>query len=283
MASTRFSPSGAELDVRCCRSTHAGPAAAEALAALSADEVAERLVLDWSSLLRHRTFYKAVFRPSVLRANRLAAEAVDISRPGGNGPMLPPGLKFHALRHTYASLCVAAGIPPLYLSRFTGHAKVTTTLAVYTHLFDDDHAETMAALEATSRPFTAPNVVPMRRRSWACTGWAWTLPDGGYGWSNAGLVAGDGASLLRHGTPRASTQSRSTSKQQPSMKLMTAMTPSSSPSRTTSLTSPTAWRHCIGCLRGTGDVKASRIGLRLRCPPRLTRGWWTSATATDLG
>jgi 2-keto-4-pentenoate hydratase/2-oxohepta-3-ene-1,7-dioic acid hydratase in catechol pathway/glyoxylase-like metal-dependent hydrolase (beta-lactamase superfamily II) len=26
--------------------------------------------------------------------------------------------------------------------------------------------------------------------------WAWTLPDGGYGWSNAGLVAGDGAALL---------------------------------------------------------------------------------------
>ncbi|MER5350961.1 MBL fold metallo-hydrolase [Kitasatospora sp. NPDC002551] len=26
--------------------------------------------------------------------------------------------------------------------------------------------------------------------------WAWLLPDGGYGWSNAGLVAGSGASLL---------------------------------------------------------------------------------------
>jgi 2-keto-4-pentenoate hydratase/2-oxohepta-3-ene-1,7-dioic acid hydratase in catechol pathway/glyoxylase-like metal-dependent hydrolase (beta-lactamase superfamily II) len=26
--------------------------------------------------------------------------------------------------------------------------------------------------------------------------WAWTLPDGGYGWSNAGLIAGDGATLL---------------------------------------------------------------------------------------
>ena len=26
--------------------------------------------------------------------------------------------------------------------------------------------------------------------------WAWLLPDGGFGWSNAGLVAGDGASLL---------------------------------------------------------------------------------------
>jgi 2-keto-4-pentenoate hydratase/2-oxohepta-3-ene-1,7-dioic acid hydratase in catechol pathway/glyoxylase-like metal-dependent hydrolase (beta-lactamase superfamily II) len=26
--------------------------------------------------------------------------------------------------------------------------------------------------------------------------WAWMLPDGGYGWSNAGLIVGDGASLL---------------------------------------------------------------------------------------
>lgn len=27
-------------------------------------------------------------------------------------------LKFHALRHTYASLCVVAGIPPLEIARF---------------------------------------------------------------------------------------------------------------------------------------------------------------------
>jgi glyoxylase-like metal-dependent hydrolase (beta-lactamase superfamily II) len=26
--------------------------------------------------------------------------------------------------------------------------------------------------------------------------WTWTLPDGGFGWSNSGLVAGDGQSLL---------------------------------------------------------------------------------------
>lgn len=109
--------------------------------------------LDWSAPIRHQTFYKAVFRPAVARANR----------PGDDGPTLPPGLTFHALRHTYASVCVAAGIPPLHLSRFMGHARVTTTLAVYTHLFDDDHAETMAALEAMSRP-AAPNVVPIRRR-----------------------------------------------------------------------------------------------------------------------
>lgn len=131
------------------------PTAVDALAALSVNEAAGRLVLDWSAPIRHQTFYKAVFRPSVLRANRLG---------GVDGSMLPPGLKFHALRHTYASLCVAAGIPPLQLSRFMGHAKVTTTLAIYTHLFDDDHAETMAALEAMSRPVEAPNVVAIRPR-----------------------------------------------------------------------------------------------------------------------
>jgi len=130
------------------------PTAVDALAELSPDEAAKRLVLDWSAPIRHQTFYKAVFRPAVARANRL----------GGPGVVLPPALKFHALRHTYASLCVAAGIPPLQLSRFMGHAKVTTTLAVYTHLFEDDHAQTMAALEAMSRPVDVPNVLPMRQR-----------------------------------------------------------------------------------------------------------------------
>lgn len=127
------------------------PTATDALAALSASEAANRILLDWSAPLRHQTFYKAIFRPAVARANRI----------GRGGTVLPQGLKFHALRHTYASLCIAAGIPPLHLSRFMGHAKVTTTLSVYTHLFDDDHTQTMAALEAMSRPGGTSNVVAM--------------------------------------------------------------------------------------------------------------------------
>lgn len=55
------------------------------------EDAEKRLVLDWGSPLRHPTFYKAVFRPAVLRANRTADTA-----------LLPPELKFHALRHTYA-------------------------------------------------------------------------------------------------------------------------------------------------------------------------------------
>ena len=73
-----------------------------------------------------------------------------------------PEFKFHALRHTYASLCVAAGIPPLEISRFMGHNKVMTTLDVYVHLFEDNHAEAMAALGAmaTLPKAKAGNVIP---------------------------------------------------------------------------------------------------------------------------
>ncbi|OPX12840.1 tyrosine-type recombinase/integrase [Mycobacterium sp. AT1] len=135
---------------------------ARTLAGLSVDHAAQRLELDWSQPLRHMTFYKSVFRPSVLRANRLAG-STDQSAPDA-APLLPPGLKFHALRHTYASLCVAAGIAPLDISRFMGHSRVTTTLAVYAHLFDSDHADSMAALEAMSTPTDTTNVVRLRRR-----------------------------------------------------------------------------------------------------------------------
>jgi hypothetical protein len=46
-----------------------------------------------------------------------------------------------------------------------GHAKVTTTLGVYAHLFNtDDHAEAMAALGALATPAPEPNygkVIPL--------------------------------------------------------------------------------------------------------------------------
>jgi integrase len=91
----------------------------------------------------------------VLRANSTSAAA------------LAPELKFHALRHTYASLSVAAGIKPTKLSGRMGHANVRTTLDVYVHLFpDDDATEDMAALGALGarpKPNYTENVIPLHR------------------------------------------------------------------------------------------------------------------------
>jgi integrase len=75
---------------------------------------------------------------------------------------LLPALKFHALRHTYASVCVAAGIPAFDISRFMGHAKPTTTLSIYAHLFEDNNADAMAALGAMENGISKSNVIPLR-------------------------------------------------------------------------------------------------------------------------
>jgi hypothetical protein len=62
-----------------------------------------------------------------------------------------PKLRFHDLRHTFASLLIAQNANVVFVSRQVGHASVATTLNVYAHLFDGaEHAEsTSAKLEAS--------------------------------------------------------------------------------------------------------------------------------------
>ena len=94
-----------------------------------------------------------MYGPAVLRANRLTPTA-----------QLSPSQSFHSLRHTYASLCVAAGIKPIDIAELMGHRDVKTTLTVYAHLINtDDHAGNMAALGALGTgptPSYGGNVVP---------------------------------------------------------------------------------------------------------------------------
>jgi integrase len=95
-----------------------------------------------------------VFRPAVLRANRLAGNVV-----------LPADLRFHSLRHTYASLCSAVpSISVRQVAEWMGHANPTTTELVYTHLYAKaDHGDEMAALGAlaTTPKYHGDNVVPL--------------------------------------------------------------------------------------------------------------------------
>lgn len=59
-----------------------------------------------------------------------------------------PGLGFHALRHTYASLQLAAGVNILQLSRALGHHSPAFTLSVYTQLLPGDEAPALDITEA---------------------------------------------------------------------------------------------------------------------------------------
>jgi integrase len=125
---------------------------ADALAEITVEDAEKRLVLDWNQPLRHATFCKAVYRPAVLRGNRLTPTA-----------KLSPAHSFHSLRHTYASLCLAAGIRPIDIAELMGHRDVKTTLTVYAHLINtDDHTGNMAALGALAAPSYGDNVIQLR-------------------------------------------------------------------------------------------------------------------------
>lgn len=116
------------------------------------EETEKRLVLDWTTPLRRTTFYKAVYRPAVLRANKLTPTA-----------KVDPDQSFHSLRHTYPSLCLAAGIRPIDIAELRGHRDVKTTLTVYAHLINtDDHTDNMGALPAqTATPEYGDNVISL--------------------------------------------------------------------------------------------------------------------------
>jgi integrase len=88
--------------------------------------------------------HRNVSRRTLGRAARLS---------GLNDDEWPP-LRFHALRHTFAShLIVDLGLDVAQVSRILGHARITITLDIYTHVFEDArHARDIRTRMAAS-PF----------------------------------------------------------------------------------------------------------------------------------
>ena len=68
-------------------------------------------------VLHHKWFYRSRFKPAVVAAG------------------LPPSMRFHDLRHTCASLCIALGAHPKAIQERLGHSSITVTLDRYGHLF----------------------------------------------------------------------------------------------------------------------------------------------------
>ncbi|WP_331457725.1 tyrosine-type recombinase/integrase [Desulfosarcina widdelii] len=58
-----------------------------------------------------------------------------------------PMVKFHALRHSYASIQLAQGRNIKYIQNQLGHSSPTVTLNVYSHLLKDRNPDAATALE----------------------------------------------------------------------------------------------------------------------------------------
>ena len=56
-----------------------------------------------------------------------------------------PAFRLHDLRHFYASGLIAAGCDVVTVQRALGHAKATTTLETYSHLWPSAEDKTRAA------------------------------------------------------------------------------------------------------------------------------------------
>jgi integrase len=50
---------------------------------------------------------------------------------------LPPGTRFHDLRHFYASALIAANLNPKVIQARLGHATIAETMDTYGHPFPD--------------------------------------------------------------------------------------------------------------------------------------------------
>ena len=59
-----------------------------------------------------------------------------------------PGIRFHDLRHTAATLLLAEGVHPKVVSEMLGHTTITLTLDTYSHLVPVLHAHAAATMDA---------------------------------------------------------------------------------------------------------------------------------------
>ena len=85
----------------------------------------------YGSPIRHNLFRSRAFRPAVLAVLPDKAE-----------------LRWHDLRHTYASLAASAGAQPKDVQAQLGHASITMTLDRYTHLFPEQADRLAERLDA---------------------------------------------------------------------------------------------------------------------------------------
>ena len=129
--------------------------------------------------LRRTHFRARVWRPALVRAGLLGEVARDDGSPGQRfiarwtaedgttresrhrhaagavkavAGSAAGGLRFHDLRHSYASWLITEGVPVPDVQRVMGHEHPTTTLAIYTHVQKGSGDRILGALSAFELP-----------------------------------------------------------------------------------------------------------------------------------
>ena len=72
-----------------------------------------------------------------------------------------PTVSVHGLRHTFASMLNSEGIDIARISTELGHSNITTTLNIYTHVFNGASASSRGIADALNRKITRATSVPL--------------------------------------------------------------------------------------------------------------------------
>ena len=72
-----------------------------------------------------------------------------------------PHLRFHDLRHSAASLLLAQGVSPKYISQLLGHKQVSFTMQTYAHVIKETQQELADKMDTILNP-VAPQVAPSK-------------------------------------------------------------------------------------------------------------------------
>ena len=57
-------------------------------------------------------------------------------------------IKFHALRHTYATRLFEAGVAPKTVQKLMGHSDIETTMNIYVHVMDEHKIEAVDKIDS---------------------------------------------------------------------------------------------------------------------------------------
>ena len=63
-----------------------------------------------------------------------------------------PGIRFHDLRHTAATLMITNGIPVVIVSKILGHSKPSVTMNIYAHASVEMQSEATQLMEDLVTP-----------------------------------------------------------------------------------------------------------------------------------
>jgi len=97
---------------------------------------------------------KRYFEPALEKAGIIKVEKIEMKSKGSDKKktvkkIVGPRVRFHDIRHTYASLMIEQGENIKYIQTQLGHSSPMVTLTVYAHLMKESNQEAVCKLENT--------------------------------------------------------------------------------------------------------------------------------------